>query len=354
MVAETDAGGSPDGNLSGSYRVIVHGGAWAIDEYLHEANRNACREAVLAAVAVLERPDGAGDGGAGACGSALDAVEAAIRVLEDDASLDAGRGSWLNELGQAELDALIMDGDLRAGGVAAVTNVDHPITLARRVMERTEHVLLVGAGANRLAVETGLAESEAPRADLITPEALKNWERYRQYSECVNSAFCPGEQPPTRGHDTVGCVVLDKQGRLAAGTSTGGVTFKKAGRVGDSPLIGSGAYCDRYVGGASATGHGEAIARVTLCRHALWLLEQGGEPARAAALALERMRQRCGEAGGGTGGLILCDRNGRLGHAFTTKCMAWASASWDPGMPEPEIKAEVSKNEGDTGDLTAS
>lgn len=235
-----------------------------------------------------------------------------MNLLEDDTSLNAGRGCSLNEFGEPECDAMIMEGSLQCGAVAGV-QVLHPVSLARRVMDHTEHVMMIGEGAAELA-----PPAERERAALVTPAAEEEWRTWREYKSNVQSLF-------GQGHDTVGCVVLDGAGRLACGTSTGGVVGKRRGRVGDSPLIGSGGYADAAVGAASATGHGEAIAKVTLSRLALWLLQSGRSPTQAAEEALDTMRLRCGADGGGHGGLILVGREGEIAKAFTTQRMAWAS-----------------------------
>mmetsp|Transcript_36606 Transcript_36606/g.115145 ORF Transcript_36606/g.115145 Transcript_36606/m.115145 type:complete len:327 (-) Transcript_36606:61-1041(-) len=297
--------------------VIVHGGAWAIPDAIKEANLRACEEAAARAYALLREG-----------GSALDAVEAAVRWLEDEPSLNSGRGCSLNERGEPECDAMIMEGSLRCGAVASV-QVGHPVTLARRVMERTEHVFLAGQGAMDFAAAEGLLP--ASRDELVTPAAEEEWRTWREYGSNVRSLFARHEEVPS---DTVGCAVLDASGALACATSTGGVVGKRPGRVGDSPLVGSGGYADAYVGASSSTGHGEAIAKVTLARLALWLMEEGHPPTKAAERALETMQRRCGSgiAGGGTGGLILVARSGEVAKAFTTRRMVWASVQGQAGQ----------------------
>lgn len=289
--------------------VAVHGGAWAIPDKIKKQNLAACEAAASLAYGVLQTG-----------GSALDAVERAVCLLESDTSLNAGRGCSLNAAGQPELDALLMESSsLRCGSVAGVS-VRHPISLARYVMEKSDHVLLVGSGAMAFAQEEGM--SAASFDELVTEEALEEWRSWREYRSNVASLFAgPSSDHPG---DTVGCVALDASGRLACGTSTGGVVGKRPGRVGDSPLVGCGGYADE-VGAVSATGHGEAIARVTLSRLVLWLVEKGRSPSEAAEEALETMKRRCGENGGGSGGVILVTRLGHVAKAFTTKRMAWAA-----------------------------
>jgi len=294
--------------------VIVHGGAWSIPDAIKEANLRACEAAATKAYAVLRDR-----------GTALDAVEAAVRSLEDDESLNAGRGCSLNELGEPECDSMIMEGSLCCGAVAGV-QVAHPVSLARRVMQGTEHVLLAGQGAMDFAAAEGMLPSS--REELVTPSAEEEWRTWRQYASNVRCLFAGHGD---KASDTVGCAALDASGRLACATSTGGVVGKRKGRVGDSPLVGSGGYADAEVGAVSSTGHGEAIAKVTLARLALWLMEAGRPPAQAAEEALETMRRRCGAGGGGRGGLIVVSRSGEVAKAFTTQRMAWASVEGRAG-----------------------
>jgi len=305
--------------------VIVHGGAWAIPDHLAESSRLGVKLAAEKAYAVLA-----------AGGSALDAVEAALVSMEDDPSFDAGRGSCLNADGLIEMDASVMDGaTLKAGAVAGVKDIANPIRLARQVMERTDHVLLVGDGANRFAEEMGVATVDA--ASLVTAAAAAEWDTYKKYQTAVDTLFNNHIQVAPLGHDTVGAVALDSRGSLAAATSTGGITGKRVGRVGDSPLIGSGTYCDNLVGGVSCTGHGESIIKVCLAKHMADLMERGVDVEAAADESLERMRRRVG----GAGGLIAIEAaTGRPALRFTTERMAWAicrrdSITW--GLDPDEI-----------------
>eukprot|EP00741_Cyanophora_paradoxa_P012482 tig00020610_g12061.t1 len=301
---------NPPADLSRPIAIIVHGGAYAIPEEIADASVRGCEAAAKAGHQVLARG-----------GSAMDAVEAAIRVLEDDPTFDAGTGSVLNEEGQVEMDAIVMDGaTLKTGAVAAVQNIRNPVSLARQVMEQTRHCLLVGAGANKFAREMGV-ESVRPE-ELVTEAAQLEWKRFQEYRATVSTLFNRHELK--RGStDTVGCVALDARGDIACGTSTGGITAKKAGRVGDSPLVGCGAYADNASGGVSCTGHGESIMKVTLARQVLHGVEAGLAPEAAARKALEAMRARVD----GCGGCIVLTPDGTLGHAFTTPRMAWAAVS---------------------------
>merc|ERR1719500_1558442 len=172
------------------------------------------------------------------------------------------------------MDALIMDGKtLACGSVAAVNNIRNPVELARKVMEKTPHTLIVGEGANTLAKEEGVEQVD--KEYLVTPEGVEEWETYKKYNIAVSSLF--GQ----RGHDTVGAVALDRGGNLACATSTGGITGKRPGRVGDSPLVGSGGYADDSAGAVSTTGHGESITKVVLAHTVITGLSRGLEPGEA-------------------------------------------------------------------------
>lgn len=313
--------------------LIVHGGAWDIPDDEVQPHQEGCRAALEAGWRVLA------DGG-----SALDAVEAAIRVLEDTPIFDAGTGSVLNRDGIVELDAAIMDGTtLRSGAVAAVQRVRNPITLARRVLE-SEVVLLVGAGAERFADACGLPR--CAHADLMVERELQRWQALRHVaafqastsfqqpaSEVAGtrglvsggypqsgSQEAPAASPLKNPGDTVGAVAVDADGRLAAGTSTGGITNKPAGRVGDSPLVGAGLYADVESGGCSTTGWGESIIKVLLAKTATDFMGAGYTPHEAAQRAVELLARRVG----GLGGCIVLDAEGRVGFAFNTPRMAYA------------------------------
>jgi beta-aspartyl-peptidase (threonine type) len=292
--------------------LIVHGGAWDIPAEAAEDCRAGCRRALEAGWKILSQD-----------GSALDAVEAAVVVLEEDPTFDAGIGSHLNRDGRAQLDAILMDGrTLKAGAVAAVERVRNPIRLARRVLEESEHILLVGAGAELFAAEQGFPLC-APE-ELVIERERRAWEQFHAHgksaSPCLPGA---GHEHPSFG--TVGAVARDARGNLAGGTSTGGTCCKFPGRVGDSPLIGCGCYADDEAGAVSATGAGEAIMRVVLAKAATDLLRAGSPAQQAAQACVELLAQRTG----GKGGLILLDRAGNPGFAFNTSAMAYGFVTAD-------------------------
>jgi beta-aspartyl-peptidase (threonine type) len=294
--------------------LVVHGGAWDIPDDEVAPHRAGCRRACDAGWHVLQ-----------AGGSALDAVEAAVRVMEDDPIFDAGTGSVLNVDGIVECDAAIMDGaSLRSGAVAAVQRVRDPIALARRVLA-SQVVLLVGAGAERFADAAG--HPRCAHTDLIVPREVVRWHDVRaRLAHQPRQAFeRPLGEVAGRGivagpMGTVGAVALDAAGHLAAATSTGGTGNKPAGRVGDSPIVGSGLYADDETAACSTTGWGESIVRVVLAKTATDLVGRGMAPAAAAEAAIEILARR----GGGLGGCILLDRGGRVGYAFNTPRMAHA------------------------------
>ncbi|HEX5757614.1 MAG TPA: isoaspartyl peptidase/L-asparaginase [Thermoanaerobaculia bacterium] len=231
-----------------AWALAVHGGAGTIDRAeMTEARRRAYVAALTRALttgrAMLERG-----------GRSLDVVERIVRTMEDDPKFNAGKGAVFNHAGGHELDASIMDGRTRAcGAVAAVTTVRHPITLARLVMERTEHVLLMGPGAERFADQMGVAR--VPNSWFSTPR------RHREWQEEMAKKAAAARPGAAKEHGTVGAVALDRHGDLAAATSTGGRTDKRWGRVGDTPVVGAGTYADNGTCAVSGTGKGEQFIR---------------------------------------------------------------------------------------------
>lgn len=241
--------------------IIVHGGAKTISEDKVEANNAGCQAAAEAGWKVLKSG-----------GTAAEAVEAAIRVLEADQTFNAGFGSVLNSKGEVELDAAIMGGEsLDWGAVAAVKGVRHPISAARKIMEQ-KSMLLVAKSAEQFAAENGL--EMCGKDDLIADEQQEEWEEEKEVLDRPN---------------TVGCAALDSHGNLAAGTSTGGTMNKPSGRVGDSAVIGSGLFAENPLGACSTTGDGESIIPVVLAKTALDLLKGGRHPYEAAKMAIETL-----------------------------------------------------------------
>src|SRR5271155_5162600 len=268
--------------------LIIHGGAWDIPDDAVEACTTGGQRALAAGWAVLQ-------GG----GAALDAIEAAIVVLEDDPVFDAGYGSHLNLNGQVECDAIVMDGaTLRAGAAATLHRVKNPIRAARAILEKCPHMMLVAEGAENFARQNGVAICKAE--ELVSEAEWEAWLKCKKDSHAAQHH---------RGHEqgTVGAVAIDREGRLFAATSTGGTCCKLPGRVGDSPLIGCGCYADAETGGVSCTGYGEAIMKIVMAKTAaVFLRPAGSTSARAAQAATQLLTKR----GKGTGGLILLDKNG--------------------------------------------
>ena len=288
--------------------LVVHGGAWDIPDDMVEAHLNGVRNASAAGWRVLE-----------AGGSALDAVEEAVVVLEDDETFDAGRGSFLNRDGKVQLDAFIMDGStLRGGGVGCVERLRNPVRAARKILSDSPHVYFVAEGAERFAAEHGIALCR--NEDLVIPREVERLQAYQaQASKDGNDLFAPASHDML-SHDTVGAVALDRDGNIAASTSTGGTLNKAPGRLGDSSLIGCGCYADNLSAAASTTGWGEPIMKLVLAKWAADRVESGSLPEWVAQEAMNYLKQRLN----GHGGIILLDAQGRFGIAHNTPRMAWA------------------------------
>ncbi|MBD2201861.1 isoaspartyl peptidase/L-asparaginase [Calothrix sp. FACHB-1219] len=271
--------------------IIVHGGAKTITEEKVAANHVGCTAATEAGWAVLISG-----------GSAAEAVEAAICVLEADPTFNASLGATLNSDGEVELDAAIMEGSLSWGAVAAVQGIRHPISVARKIMDDKPR-LLVARGAERFATECGAEMCK--KEDLIAEEQWEQWKEDREVSDRPN---------------TVGCVALDASGILVAGTSTGGITKQQCSRVGDTALVGCGLYADNKLGACSTTGDGESIIPVVLAKTAIDFLASNRHPDEAAQMAIKALKSKVkGEAG-----CILVDRQGRVGWAYNSSHMACA------------------------------
>src|SRR5271170_6825568 len=286
--------------------LVVHGGAWAMPDDMVEAHIRGVNNALAAGWRVLERG-----------GPALDAVEEAVVIMEDDETFDAGRGSFLNRDGKVQLDALIMEGStLRAGGVGCVERLRNPVRAARKILSESPHVYFVGEGAERFAAEHGM--------ELIDNKELVI-EREVERLKAAQIKAKAGEPDttfagPEFGCDTVGAVALDSDGNIAAATSTGGTLNKAPGRVGDSSLIGCGCYADNRSAAVSTTGWGEPMMKLVLAKWTADRVEDGQAPQEAAQQALFYLKKRLT----GHGGIIIVDTLGRIGIAHNTPRMAWA------------------------------
>ena len=283
---------------------MVHGGAWAIPDDLVQAHLDGVRNAIEAGWRILEHG-----------GAALDAVEEAVVVMENDEAFDAGRGSFLNREGKVQLDALIMDGGtLRAGGVGCVEHIANPIRAARKVLSESPHVYFVAEGAERFAKEHGIPLCK--NEDLIIPREVERLREYQDLTTIEGQALFA----PEISHDTVGAIALDGSGNIAAATSTGGTLNKAPGRLGDSSLIGCGCYADNDSAAVSTTGWGEPIMKLVLAKWAADRVASGNLPQWVAAEAMNYLKDRVS----GHGGIILLDAQGRFGLAHNTPRMAWA------------------------------
>jgi len=278
--------------------VIVHGGAWKIPKKQEKPCLEGVERAARLAMNCLVDDN-----------SALDSVEVAVKCMENDPAFDAGVGSVLNAQGEIELDAAIMDGrTINAGAVAAVRNIRNPVSLSRKVMENSDHVFLVGEGANKFATLQGFEKFDG----LMVKRELNRWKKLREKYR--------GTMKFSDENGTVGAVAMDAHGNIAAATSTGGIPFKLPGRVGDSCLIGCGLYADNEVGGVSATGHGESIMKVMLSRVVCELLEKGLTVQKAAEQSVKMLEKKIN----GRGGVIVLDRKGNVGIFYNTPKMARA------------------------------
>jgi beta-aspartyl-peptidase (threonine type) len=299
-----------------SIRFAIHGGAGTIlksemSAEREKAYRAKLTEALMTGYGILKK------GGGG-----LDAVEAAIRLMEDSPLFNAGKGAVFTNAGTNELDASIMDGKtLKAGAVASLKHIKNPISLARLVMEKSKHVMMVGDGAEAFAKQQGI--EFVPQSYFYTEERWKALQREKALEEERNKA--PKDKKQEKGHarqldhayGTVGAVALDQGGNIAAGTSTGGMTNKRFGRVGDSPIIGAGTYANNNTCGISATGDGEYFIRLGVARDLSALMEYKGLSLKEAA---DAVIEKVGKLGGG-GGLIAIDKSGNIAMSFNTDGM---------------------------------
>ncbi len=277
------------------WAMVIHGGAGVITRDLMTPDRDSAYRAVLNEALEAGREILSGGG------SATDAVEVTIQVMELSPLFNAGKGSVFTSEGKNEMDAAIMDGsNLNAGCVAGLTDIKSPVSAARAVMEKSVHVMLAGDGASQFAVEQGLEQ--------VDPSYFYTDHRYRQLTEAINR----------EKNGTVGCCALDMDGNLAAGTSTGGMTNKKYGRIGDVPIIGAGTYANNSTCAVSATGHGEYFIRWTVAHDISALMEYGGMSLEEAAAHV--VKDKLVKAGG-TGGVISVDRYGNIAMPFNTEGM---------------------------------
>ena len=284
------------------WKLVIHGGAGVIERSKMTPEKD------VAIRAALNRALDTGSKMLSSGGTALDAVEATVKVLEDDPNFNAGRGSVLTHEGSHELDASIMDGRTRAAGaVAGATSTRNPISLARAVMEKSPHVLLAGDGADRFSREQGLKQ--------VSNRYFSTPERRRQLEEMKAKNLSAREVEYKYG--TVGAVALDSQGHVAAATSTGGMTGKRWGRVGDSPLIGAGTYADDRGCAVSGTGWGEYFIRVGVAHEICARMRLDGVSAQAAADAVMAEVK----ALGGDGGVIVVTPKGARVYSFNTAGM---------------------------------
>jgi beta-aspartyl-peptidase (threonine type) len=274
-----------------------------------EAHLRGVRDALAAGWRVLE-----------AGGAALDAIEEAVVVMEDDETFDAGRGSFLNRDGRVQMDALIMDGGtLRAGGVGCVERVRNPVRAARKILSESPHVYFVGEGAERFAAEHGV--ELCANEELIIPREVERLREYQRAAAGSKSAKDGKDLfAPEISHDTVGAVALDRAGNIAAATSTGGTLNKAPGRLGDSSLIGCGCYADNSSAAVSTTGWGEPIMKLVLAKWTADRVAAGNLPEWAAKEAMNYLKQRLN----GHGGIIVLNALGQFGIAHNTPRMAWA------------------------------
>lgn len=294
-------------NTKTPFGLVIHGGAGAIPKnkissQLEHDYHNTLKQALLAGYEILANN-----------GNGLDAVEKAITILEDSPLFNAGRGSVFTSAGENELDAAIMDGKtLMVGAIAGVQQIKNPILLARAVMEKSPHVMLTGRGAELFAQEHGF--------ELVPPDYFytqRSWDNLQKAKERAKLGH-QGEISEDEKHGTVGAVALDKSGNLAAGTSTGGMTNKRVGRVGDSPIIGAGTYANNQTCAVSATGHGEYILRLVTGHEISSLMAYCKMPLEKAAdiVVMEKLTQL-----GGTGGVIAIDCKGNIAMPFNTEGM---------------------------------
>lgn len=294
----------------GTYSLMVHGGAGALDNV--KDNKTALRylESIRTTLEHGRRIMELG-------GSALQAVEACASLLEDDPVFNAGCGSVLNENGKVEMDAAIMDGrDLSAGAVAAVDNIANPVQLARLVMTKSEHVMLIAEGAMRFADHCGM--ERVPEDYFYTPERVEQLHQARLRHKIMLDHDDTEEDSEDQKYGTIGAIARDPAGNLAAATSTGGIVNKRMGRVGDSPIVGAGVYADNETCAVSATGFGEDFMRCVISKTVSdYIYMKGMDAEQATRAGIDYLTRKVQ----GRGGIIVIDSNGNCSSGFTTKKM---------------------------------
>ncbi len=290
------------------YAIVIHGGAGTILRENMSPEKDSSYRAMLN-IALDAGEDILANGG-----SSLDAVEATIHIMEDSPLFNAGRGAVFTHDGKNAHDASIMEGlDHRAGASTGTSNVKYPISLARAVMEKSEHVMMAGVGAESFAAEVGLEQVDAKYF-----YTERRWNSLQRILEKEEAELELTADDIDKKHGTVGCVALDKLGNITAGTSTGGMTNKRYDRIGDSPVIGAGTFADNLTCGVSATGHGEYFIRYTVARDIAAMMEYGGYTLEEASNKIinEKLVEK-----GGTGGVVALDRYGNISMPFNTSGM---------------------------------
>lgn len=286
------------------YALVIHGGAGTILKKTMSPEKEAAyiekmQEALNAGEYILKNG-----------GSSIDAVEATIQIMEDSPLFNAGKGSVYTDAGENEMDASIMDGsNLKAGAVAGVKTIKNPISAARLVMDKSQHVMMAREGAELFAEQEGL--------EIVDPEYFKSEKRWNSYRR-MKAKQKNEEDEANKKHGTVGCVALDKKGNIAAGTSTGGMPMKMWGRIGDSPIIGAGTYANNKTCGVSSTGHGEFFIRNVVAYDISALMEYKGWSLEKAANYVVNKKLK---SQGGIGGIISLDKDGNIAMPFNTAGM---------------------------------
>jgi len=284
-------------------KLIVHGGAWNIPQDMHKAHLSGVEKAAEEGLRrLLHGKD------------AISSVIETVKILENDSTFDAGIGSFLNVNGEVEMDAIIMEGKkLSFGSVAAIQNVQNPIDAANIVRLKTEYNFLAGKGAGDFAYKNGIEFCATEH--LLVGRELDRYNKLKRRKQVKSKEFFEYE---FESHDTVGAVAIDADGLIAVATSTGGTPNKLPGRVGDSPLIGAGAYADNNCAGASSTGWGESLMQVLLAKTCVDFVQQGNDAQKAADLSISLLKSRVD----GRGGIIVIDKTGNAGFAYNTPYMS--------------------------------